>query len=184
MIQTVVDDLNTKEPTDFHKEMLEHARALVKMSRSKMSEYYQMWDTQEQVYRGIRVPDKDDIKQAQQDKPVKMVVPNTFAQVMTFSSFLFLLFTQNRTIFSLQPTGDEDYGTKQQDCETLLERDCRRNMWNTILFQHLLDIGRFGPAIFECSWTRDIMHAYVAPEPKVVTVNGVQSEVRGGSEWQ
>jgi hypothetical protein len=124
------------------------------------------------------------LNQAQQDKPVKMVVPNTFAQVMTFSSFLFLLFTQNRTIFSLQPTGDEDYGTKQQDCETMLERDCRHNMWNTILFQHLLDIGRFGPSIMECSWTRDVMHAYVAPEPKVVNLNGVQSEVRGGSEWQ
>lgn len=184
MIQTVLDELNKEEPSDFHKALLDHAKTLVKMSRSKMSEYYEQWDLQEQVYRGVRTPDKDDIKQAQQSKPVKMVVPNTFAQVMTFSSFLFLLFTQNRTIFSLQPTGDEDYGTKQQDCETLLERDCRHNLWNTILFQHLLDVGRFGPSIMECSWTRDVMHAYVAPEPKVVTLNGVQSEVRGGSEWQ
>jgi hypothetical protein len=184
MIEHVTKELNKEEPSEFHKEILTHAKALVKMSRGRMSDYYSAWDLQEQVYRGMRTPDKDDIKQASQDKPVKMVVPNTFAQVMTFSSFLFLLFTQNRTIFSLQPTGDEDYGTKQQDCETLLERDCRHNMWNTILFQHLLDIGRFGPSIMECSWTRDVMHAYVAPEPKVVTVNGVQSEVRGGSEWQ
>jgi hypothetical protein len=158
--------------------------ALVKMSRSKMSSYYEQWDLQEQVYRGMRAMDKEDVKQSAQNKPVKMVVPNTFAQVMTFSSFLFLLFTQNRTVFALQPTGNEDYGTKQQDAETMLERDCRHNMWNTILFQHLLDIGRFGPSIMECSWTRDVMHAYVASEPTVVNLNGVQSEVRGGSEWQ
>lgn len=184
MTSHVTDELKVEEPSDFHKEMLDHVRGLVKMSRQKMADFYSQWDLQEQVYRGIRVFDKEDLKQSQQDKPVKMVVPNTFAQVMTFSSFLFLLFTQNRTIFSLMPTGDEDYGTKQQDCETILEYNCRVNMWNLLLFQHLLDIGRFGPSIVECSWTRDVMHAYVAPEPKIVTVNGVQSEVRGGSEWQ
>ena len=54
---------------------------------------------------------KTNVEMAQRDKPVKMVIPSTFAQVMTFTSFLFLLFTQNRSFYELVPTGDEDYGT-------------------------------------------------------------------------
>jgi len=153
MTEDVTKELNQVEPSDFHKDILAHALALIKMSRAQMSKHYSEWDMQDEVFRGIRHFDKEDVEQATKGKPVKMVVPNTFAQVMTFSSFLFLMFNQNRTFFELLPTGDEDYGTKQQDCETILERELRQNQFNTLLFQHLLDIGRFGPAIIDCGWT-------------------------------
>jgi hypothetical protein len=184
MNQDVIDELNKKEESDFHKALLDHALGLVKLSRAEMSKHYNDWDLQDQVYRGVRMLDSEDIKQATKDKPVKMVVPNTFAQVMTFSSFLFLLFNQNRTFFELNPTGIEDYRQKEQDCEALLERDIKHHMWNVLLFQHLRDVGRFGPSIFECCWTRELTHAYISAEPTVVNFNGVQSTVRGGSEWK
>jgi hypothetical protein len=113
-----------------------------------------------------------------------MVVPNTFAQVMTFTSFLFLLFNQNKTFFELVPTGDEDYGDKQKDCELTLQRDIRYNQFNTILFQLLLDIGRFGPAVIEDCWIRDVTYAYVPSGPSSITYNNVQVESRPGSEWR
>lgn len=184
MTQDVINQLNKREPENkFHDDLLSHAKALVKMSRSKMSEYYSTWDLQDSVYHGERQPDVEDKEQSVRGKPVKMVVPNTFAQVMTFSSFLFLMFNQNRTFYELNPTGNEDYGTKEQDCELILERDLRRNRWNTLLFQHLLDVGRFGPGILECCWTRKLSRAYITPEPVVINYNGVDVETRADSEW-
>jgi hypothetical protein len=184
MTQDVIDDLNKDTLSVFHTEILHHAMSLVKMSRSQMAKNYETWDLHNQVYKGERTIDTDDVKQATKGKPVKMVVPNTFAQVMTFSSFLFLMFNQNRTFFGLEPTGNEDYGTKEQDAELILERDLRHNRWNTLLFQHLLDVGRFGPSILECSWTRKMTRAYVTPEPSVATIHGIDVNVREGSEWQ
>ena len=107
--------------------MLNHVKGLVKMSRSKMSDYYETWDQQQDIYKGERMSDKVYLEQAMRDKPIKMVVPTTFAQVMTFTSFLFLLYTQNKTFYELLPTGDEDYGTKQRDIEKVLDRDTRAN---------------------------------------------------------
>ena len=75
-----------------------------------------------------------DAEQEMRGKPIKMVVPSTFAQVMTFTSFLFLLYTQNKTFYELLPTGDEDYGTKHRDMEKVLESDTRANQWNAMLF--------------------------------------------------
>lgn len=184
MTEDVKNQLNREEPTEFHNEMLDHVRALVKMSRSRISDNYRVWDMQDEVFRGERRPDVEDLKQAAQEKPIKMVVPNTFAQVMTFTSFLFLLFKQNRTFFELIPTGDEDYGTKQRDCELVLERDLRYNQFDQILFQLLLDIGRFGPGIIETCWTRDIVHAYVPSQPTAINYNGVEVQNNAGSEWQ
>ena len=113
-----------------------------------------------------------------------MVVPSTFAQVMTFTSFLFLLYTQNKTFYELLPTGDEDYGTKHRDMEKVLERDTRANQWNAMLFQHLLDTARFGTGVLECCWTRKMTRIYVPEEPVVATIAGVSTEVRAGSEWR
>lgn len=184
MIDAVTNDLTKEKPSAFHEEILAHMLSLVKSSRSKMSDMYSQWDVQDQVFHGLRYPDVEDQRQATKGNPVKMVVPNTFAQVMTFTSFLFLLFKQNRTFFELVPTGDEDYGTKQKDCELMLERDLRQNEFNSTLFQLILDIGRFGPGIMENCWTRDIVHAYVPAGPSTIQYNEVQVESRPGSEWR
>lgn len=186
MTPDVIAELNKKdgEPSEFHKAILTHALGLVKMSRSKMSKYYDDWDLQDEVYRGERYLDRDDVDQATKGKPVKMVVPNTFAQVMTFSSFLFLMFNQNRTFFELLPTGNEDFGGKAQDMSMILDRDLRKNSWNILLFQHLLDVGRFGPSVLECCWTRQVTRAFVPQEPVVGNYNGVETTTRPGSAWQ
>lgn len=186
MTPDVIKELNREdgELSDFHKELLQHAMDLVKMSRKKMSKYYEDWDCQQAVYKGERQPDKSDVEMSKREKPVKMVVPSTFAQVMTFTSFLFLLYTQNRTFYELMPTGDEDYGTKQRDCEKMLERDTRANQWNALLFQHLLDTSRFGTGVLEVCWTKKMSRIYVPSEPAVMTMAGVETTVRPESEWQ
>jgi hypothetical protein len=186
MTEDVVRELNQESPelSEFHKDLLDHVMKLVKMSRTTMCKSYDDWDLQQSVYKGEREPDRQDVEQKKRDKPVKMVVPSTFAQVMTFSSFLFMLFTQNRTFYELVPTGDEDYGTKYKDSEALLENNTRANQWNSMLFQHLLDTARYGTAVLECSWTRKMSRIYVPNEPVVATFSGVEAQLRGGSEWQ
>ena len=172
-------------PDSFHETLLSKVKSLVKMSRSKMSEFYGDWDMQERVYRGETAADLDDRKQELKGKPTKMVVPNTFAQVMTFASFLFLMYNQNRTFFELQPSGDEDFGRKQSDSEKLLDRDLRHNEWNTRLFQHLLDVARFGTGILETSWTEKKARVKVQSEPtKMILPDGSESEIAGGMEWK
>jgi hypothetical protein len=166
-----------------HTALLEHCKALVKRSRCKMSERYSDWDNQDLVYRGIRCLDKDDVKAAREGKPVKMVVPNTFAQVQTFVSFLFLLFTQNRTYFELVANGTEDHGNKQKDIEAVIEYDLKMSKWVGILYQLLLDTARFGLSVTECSWSRKVVRAYVE-QPVVTNFNGLVNPVLPGSEWQ
>lgn len=172
------------EQSPEHTALLTHARDLIKLSRSKMSAKYTDWDLQDEVYRGVRYPDKEDKKASQKGEPEKMVVPNTFAQVMTFTSFLFLMLNQNKNFFELDNSGDEDAGTKRTDLELVLRQQVRANSWNKLLFQHLLDTARFGTAPLECAWTRKTTRAYITPEPTVVTVNGLTVPVRAGSSWE
>lgn len=172
------------EPSPFHKAILQHVKSLVKMSRVSMAKNYRAWDLQDDVYRGLRRPDDKDLRAAAKDEPEKMIVPHTFAQVMTFTSFLFLMFNQNRRFFELSPNGVNNYAKKDQDCETIIQRDLQHNQWNRLLFQHLLDVSRFGPAIIECGWTRRTSNIWVAPEPQVITYQGVTQTIRGDSEWQ
>lgn len=185
MTQDLIDVLNKDgEPTPEHQALLTHARSLIKISRQKMSAKYGDWDLQDEVYRGVRFPDKKDKKAAEKGEPEKMIVPNTFAQVMTFSSFLFLMLNQNKNFFELDNSGDEDAGQKMKDIELVLRQQVRNNQWNTLLFQHLLDTARFGTAPIECSWTRETTRAFVTPEPTMITLNGITVPIRAGSQWQ
>lgn len=176
--------LSSEEQSPFNDAMLTHVKRLVKISRTKMSQWYPQWDSQDSVFRGEVYLDTDDREQQRKGKPVKMIVPNTFAQCMTFTSFLFLMFNQNQTFFELNGTGNEDQGTKKKDCENMLERDLRRNQWNTMLFQHLLDVSRFGLGIIECSWTKETSRIFVTPEPTMMDTLAGQVPVQGTSAWQ
>lgn len=184
MTPSVIHELEKEDQSDMAEAILALVKADVKQSRSKMSRHYCDWDYQDQVFRGEMELDKEDKNNQRKGRPTKMTVPNTFAQVMTFSSFLFLMYNQNRTFFELSPSGDEDYGTKNKDCEKILERDLRHNSWNTLLYQHLLDIGRFGPAIIDCSWTRQISHIEVPGQAIVTNLNGVATTINANSGYQ
>lgn len=154
-------DLEKEDKSEFHTKLLDRCLADVKKSRGHMSKNYRQWDLQDQVYRGERWPDKKDKQAAQRDEPEKMIVPNTFAQVMSFTSFLFLMFKQNDKFFELTPTGEEDFGDKWKDCERVMDRDWRKSNGSKTLFQFLLDTARFGCAPLECSWVKESVQVYV-----------------------
>lgn len=172
MLEHVKVDLSKEEMSEWHEKLLQSCLSDVKGSRGVMSKKYCDWDLQDQVYRGERSLDKDDVKEARQGKPTKMVVPNTFAQVMTFTSFLFLLFKQNSNPFELEPTGSEDYGTKWKDCEAVLKRDWSKSYGSRILFQFLLDTARFGTAPLEVRWAKETAKVWIVPDDPMQNVLG------------
>lgn len=181
----LTESLKEKVVSPLAAKLLDESRKLVKMSRTRRAARYRDWDLQDQVYRGERSPDLDDIKQELQGKPEKMIVPHTYAQVMTFVSFLFLMYNQNQRFYELVPTGMEDYSEKREDCETLLERDLRTSEWNTKLFQHLLDIARFGHGILETTWTENYARVFIVPPPTTVDYNGMPvSASSQPGQWQ
>lgn len=172
MLEHVEQELGKEEPSEELTKLLHSCLSNVKASRSIMSRKYSSWDLQDQVYRGERSLDKDDIKEARQGKPTKMVVPYTHSQVMVFVSFLFLLFKQNDNPFELAPTGVEDYGTKWKDCEAVLKRDWSKSYGSRILFQFLLDTARFGTAPLEVRWDKQTVKCWIAPENPMQSVLG------------
>lgn len=185
MTSDVINELkkDSQELSPFHAQMLREAKDLMMMSRSKMSEYYTDWDLQDQVYRGLAMPDREDREQGAKGKPVKMIVPNTFAQCSQFVSFLFLMFKQNERLFELSSGPASTYGAHREDAELILARDMRFNEENRLLYQWLLDTARFGPSITECSWTRKVSHIYAPTTPAVGTISGVAIESTPDSEW-
>ncbi len=178
MTDDVIKALNSEKENPFHDAILKKAMGHVKESRSKMSQKYEGWSYNDEVYRGLRRPDIEDTKNSQRGKPVKMIVPNTFAQVQTFVSYLFLLFNQNRNFFELVPTGSEDGNSKRRNMELVLTNNLRKNRWNTTLYQHLAHTGIFGLGILSCEWTRKIATLRVKSQPIMVNYAGQSIETR------
>ena len=165
--------LEQKEQSTFHHDMLTSTKKLVEMSRSEMSKYYSTWDQHDDVYRGKRAPDKEDEASSKADEPVKMIVPLSFAQIQTFVSFCFLLYTQNQKFFELVPSGDEDFKIRDA-CQDVLARDLRKNKWPGILYQCLLDTGRFGLGVIETNWVEHYQYVSVKKQGEPVMFQGME----------
>lgn len=144
----------------------------VKMSRTEMSTKYDTWDKHNDIYRGLRALDKSDVKAMDHGEPEKMIVPMTFAQVQTYVAFVFLLYKQNRRFYELMPTGSEDYDISE-DAEQILERDLRRNYFDRVLYQGLLDTARFGLSVTKSWWAVETQYAQVTLPASSTMVNGM-----------
>lgn len=137
-----------------HSALLKHTKGLAEKSRSDMARNYTTWDAHDSVFRSERRIDKEDRSSESKGQPKKLIVPLTFSQIMTFVAFSVQSVTQNRRFFELEPTGSED-NPLQEPMELILERDVRRNQWQSFLVQFFLDIGRFALGAAEVIWKED-----------------------------
>jgi hypothetical protein len=147
--------LNEAQPGDFHQQLFLHVKGLVDMSRHYMIQYYDIWDHNDDVYRGLKRPDKEDVNARNRNEPEKMVVPLTYSQVQTFIAFCTALYTQRERVFELIGTGEEDHRAAKIG-EALIDRDLTYNCFPVKLYQFLLDVGRFGIGIIKSAWHRDV----------------------------
>lgn len=154
MDEAIKNELEQEEPTDFHKQLLMHVKALVEMSARRMADNYDNWDSANQTYRGEHLLDKADKAAVSRNEPTKMVVPLTYAQVQTFVAFCMSLFTQRDRIFELVPKG-EMYDKAAKAGEAILSRDLTQNVFEAKLYQFLLDIARFGLGVMKTAWVNE-----------------------------
>ncbi len=175
--------LEAEEPTEELQELKELVCGHVKRSRQSMSKRYKKWDEHNDIYRGIRMPDKEDLEASEHNEPEKMVVPMSYAQIQTFVAFVFLLFKQNRRFFEFTATGGEDYDIVN-DSEELLERDLRRNGWDSMLYQLLLDTSRFGLGVVKHWWSVEKQKAPVSIDPSESTAQGFTFQRAGETSVQ
>jgi hypothetical protein len=154
MDDSVTSNLAAEKVSPFHQQMLEDSKVLMKRSRDVMVKYYGKWDLADQVFRGIRPKDSEDIKARERKEPEKMVVPISYSQIQTFVAFCYSLFTQREKMFEVVGfEADDDKPAKVG--EALLARDLRHNKFEALLQQFLLDIARFGLGVFKVCWTTD-----------------------------
>lgn len=151
MDERIKRELEREIPTPFHKQMLEHTKALISMSRTEMESHYNKWDAADQVYRGERATDEEDKKACEKGAPAKIVLPLTYAQIQTFIAFSMNLLQQREYFYELEGTGEEDHKAAKL-AEALLDRDLTFNKWTQVLYQFFLDIGRFSFGVIKGSW--------------------------------
>lgn len=162
---------DTKSPE--HTALLAHAKKLIEKSRNDMSPNYALWDSHDEVFRSKHKVDKEDRVSDAKGQPRKLVIPLTFAQIMTFVAFNVMTVTQNRRFFELEPTGTED-NPLREPMELILERDLRRNTWNAFLVQFFLDIGRFSLGAAEVCYHEDYRYMRVQRTKTVDSAFGEQ----------
>lgn len=154
MDERIRKELEKAESSAFHSAMLRHCKELVNWSRQHMSRYYATWDHYNDVYRGIRQPDKQDQKAKERGEPTKMVVPLTYAQTQTMIAFCFAMYYQREHMFELIGRGRED-NLPAKIAEALLDRDLEFNVFDAKLYQWLLDIARFGLGVMKTGWVHE-----------------------------
>ena len=122
-----------------------------------MCKYHEEWDDHADTIAGLLTQTRTDKQAAKRKEPQRMVVPTARAQVHTLVSFLFLFFQQNQYAFNFHPTEKNDYKIREL-VEKLVDRDCRKSNWATVLYQFLLDCARFNIGVIEHSWEETVRH--------------------------
>src|SRR5260370_40323331 len=84
-----------------HTALLKYVNKRAKKSRNDMAKNFTQWDKYAAVFRSERLPDKADYSATSKGQPKKLIVPLTFAQIMTFVSFCVMNLMQNRRFFEL-----------------------------------------------------------------------------------
>lgn len=173
MEDNIKAQLEQEDITPFHKALLQHCKNLVDMSRQHMGSFYNEWDRHDEVYRGIRQPDKKDKQARERGEPEKMVIPMTYAQVQTFVAFCFALYYQRERMFQLIGTGAEDHRPAKVG-EALLQRDLTYNTFESRLYQFLLDIARFGLGVVKTGWVRETQKVRTTVQQEGFSLFGMQ----------
>lgn len=173
--------LSQEKMTPEHTALLNHCLDLVDNSRSYMSKNYGDWDERMRVWEAERGADKRDVAKAKNEEPQKMVVPLTFAQIQTFVSFAIILLGQRKRFYELEETGVEDQATREVN-ELILERDCRFNQFDLILFQFFLDLARFGLGVGKFRWVTEKRKIWVPAQPTTELGTVIEPEP-GDGEW-
>lgn len=166
--------LRKKEKSKAELRLIELIRSYMTHSSNKMSTYWPTWEKNEEIYRGYVVPDANDKRNAQQDKPQRLIVPITYAQTQAFLSFFLSLITQRERVFELIGRGPEDQAFKEG-----LERDLQYQMERSKYYLKLYLWGvnscNHGFGILRTQWDRQFSTVRTWEEVNSGPVSGMLS---------
>ena len=149
--------------------LLQRCKDYLKLSRVEMVRHYPDWDRHDQVYRGEREADVEDVKARERKEPMKMIVPLTYQQVQTFVSFCYGVFNQRDYFYEMSGSQGSNEDAAKIGM-ALLERDLNYNRFKSEkLTQFLTDIGRYGIGVLKESWVHEKLPVVSqVPDPKFV----------------
>lgn len=169
MEQHIIKLLQEENHSTELQDLLKYWKDLLRMSRMEMKKYFDVWDKNDQVYRGEIAPDESDKKASARGEPTKMVVPLTYQQVQTFTSFMQQVFTQRSYFYELDGVSPEDCSAAKV-AAALLEQNLAYNKFKGIVLKEFCDnVAKFGVGILKHSWTHDTVPIIEdVPDPKFV----------------
>lgn len=138
----------------FQSKVVEKVRAYLKVSSDNMGKYYDLWDNNDDIYRGYRIKDRDDKEAKDRGEPSKLVVPVTFAQVQTAISFILSSFQQREKFFEFRGMGPED----EHKCfalESDIDYQLDRNKIYLLMYNWMLDSFKCGFGVTKCDWVTE-----------------------------
>jgi hypothetical protein len=136
-------------------DLCQRLKDLVKLSRDEMCKNYDRFDYHDEVYRGERKADAQDLQARRRKEPEKLILPLTFGQTQTFVAFGHSLYNQRDYFYEMLASGQEDE-TPAQVASALLEHNLNKNKFRSVkLIQFLTDIARFGIGITKETWVHD-----------------------------
>lgn len=167
MRKEIIDVLREENSPQLLNEFRLRLQGLVRMSRSTMKDYYPLWDRNDAIYRGERMPDLADQKAMKRNEPAKVFIPLTQSQVQTFVSFATMVLSQRDYFYELGGRGLEDVRPAELG-QAILERDLEENKFTGVLLpQFLTDIARFGVGVLKSQYVRETIPTPVeVPDPK------------------
>lgn len=138
----------------FQNKILTKLRAYLDASSNEMSQYWDIWESTEAVYRAWRVKDKEDYENEAQNRSAKLIVPVTYAQTQTFISFILSAFNQREYFYELRGRNSEDQRYKeglQRDLQYQLDKQ------GFVLHQYnaILSACQYGFHVSKVQWTTE-----------------------------
>lgn len=158
-----LEDQNSQE----HQKILKSSLDLLKISKGTMGGFYPIWDKADMNFRLKRMADEKDANATRRGEPAKQTIPFAYPQILTFVAYCMMIFNQRPDFFEIQGSGHEDErsqaieGSPEKDAERCLSRDLRKNRFNAILYQLLINLGKFGIGVVKTQWDKKTVNVTV-----------------------
>lgn len=168
--EAVIQDLQTKDKSDFQDKVSRFVADSMKYSYQEMQTYHPSWEEADLIYRGYRLPDKEDKEAQSKKEPPKIILPISYAQSQVFVSFLLETFMVNGNIYRLKGAGPEDQRFLG-GIERELEYQTAHLMFYVRLYNWFLDATKYGVGIVKSCWAtetekvRSVERRVVQPNP-------------------
>ncbi len=173
-------DLQETDSTgsEFQKKVVEMVRGYMKTSADRMSRLHTSWDNNSLIYRGYRVPDKDDADAVKDGEPPKIIVPITYAQVQTALAFIIATFSQRDNVFDLRGIGPEDEkNVFAMNTDLQYQQNDQKFMLK--LYFWLLDALKQGFGVMQVQWEERYTEMRVARQETSFTIPGMIGSIFG-----